>query len=129
MLPVAIIAFALAGVIAGLAIASAGSGLREAQAKIRFTDFWLVPAGAGPLAPGEETLEVGLRSHEGRPVRFSLQISRAGQILLARSPSLRAGETWEHTFAVTEASPGAPVIATLTREGKDYRRLELVPPR
>jgi uncharacterized membrane protein len=128
VLPVATIAFALAGVIAGLAIASAGSGLREAQAKIRFTDFWLVP-GAGPLAPGEETLEVGLRSHEGRPVRFSLQISRAGQILLARSPSLRAGEAWEHTFAVTEASPGAPVIATLSREGKDYRRLELVPPR
>jgi uncharacterized membrane protein len=128
-LPVAILAFALAGVIAGLAIASAGSGLREAQAKIRFTDFWLVPAGGGSLASGEETLEVGLRSHEGRPVRFRLQISRAGQVLLGRSLSLRAGETWEHTFAVAEASPGVPVIATLSREGKGYRRLDLVPPR
>jgi uncharacterized membrane protein len=129
VLPVAILAFALAGVIAGLAIASAGSGLREAQAKIRFTDFWLVPAGADSLAPGEETLEVGLHSHEGRPVRFGLQISSAGQILLSRSLSLRAGETWEHTLAVTEASPGVPVIATLSREGKGYRRLDLVPPR
>jgi uncharacterized membrane protein len=128
-LPVAILAFALAGVIAGLAIASAGSGLREAQAKIHFADFWLVPVGAGSLASGEETLEVGLRSHEGRPVQFGLQLSREGQILLGRSVSLRAGETWKRTFAVTEAPRGVPVIATLTREGKSYRRLDLVPSR
>jgi uncharacterized membrane protein len=129
LLPAAVIAFAVAGVIAGLAIASAGSGLREAQAKIRFTDFWLVPAGAGSLAPGEETLEVGLSSHEGRPVRFGLQVSRAGQIVLGRSLRLRAGETWERNFAVTGAPRGVPVIATLTREGKSYRRLDLVPSR
>lgn len=129
VLPVAIIAFTVAGVIAGLAIASAGNGLREAQAKIRFTDFWLVPAGAVSPASGEETVEIGLHSHEGRPVRFVLRLSRAGQVLLGRSLSLRAGETWERSFAVTEAPRGVPVIATLTREGKSYRRLDLVPSR
>jgi uncharacterized membrane protein len=128
-LPVAIVAFVLAGVIACLAIASAGSGLRDAQAKIRFADFWLVPAGAGTPATGEETLEVGLHSHEGRPVRFGLRLARGGQVLLARSLSLRAGATWEHTFAVSEAPAGVPIVATLTREGKSYRRLDLVPSR
>jgi uncharacterized membrane protein len=127
--PAAIVAFAVAVLIAVFAVASAGDGLRDAQAKIRFTDFWLVPTGSGSLDPIGERLEVGLRSHEGRPTRFSLQLSREGQIFFNRSLSLRAGETWKRSFAVTKAPRGVPVIATLNREGKRYRQLDLVPPR
>jgi uncharacterized membrane protein len=128
-LPVATVAFVLAGVIAGLAIASAGEGLREAQAKIRFTDFWLLPDGAGPLASGGTRLRVGLRSHEGRPVRFGLQLSRDGRTIARRSLRLRAGEEWTRTFVVPEAPRGVPVLASLAREGQPYRRLDVVPPR
>jgi uncharacterized membrane protein len=128
-LPVAIVAFVAAALIAALAVASAGDGLREAQAKIRFTDFWLVPVGSGSLSPIAERLEVGLRSHEGRPTRFSLQLSREGRIFFNRSLSLRAGETWKRSFAVTKAPRGVPVIATLERKGERYRQLSLVPPR
>jgi uncharacterized membrane protein len=127
-LPVAILAFILAGVIAALAIASAGDGLREAQAKIRFTDFWLIPDGAGP-SPGSEQLEVGLRSHEGRPVHFGLQLSRSGRVISSQSLELRGGEERKRTFLVAKAPRGVPVLATLTREGKPYRRLDVVPPR
>jgi uncharacterized membrane protein len=128
-LPVAIIAFVAAALIAALAVASAGDGLREAQAKIRFTDFWLVPAGSGSLGPTAERLEVGLRSHEGRPTRFSLQLSREGRVFYSRSLSLRGGETWKRSFAVTKAPRRVPVIATLDRKGERYRQLSLVPPR
>ncbi len=127
-LPVAILAFAIAAVIAALAIASAGSGLREAQAKIRFTDFWLVPAGAGAHVPGKGALEVGLRSHEGHPARFGLRLSREDQVLFSRNLTLRAGETWQRSLAVAKAPRGVPVVAVLTREGKRYRKLNLVPP-
>jgi len=128
-LPVAILAFILAGFIAGLAIASAGDGLREAQAKIRFTDFWLLPAGAGTVPAGGEDLEVGLRSHEGRPVRFGLQLSSDGRVISRQSLRLRGGEEWKQSFVVAQAPPGVPVLATLTREGEPYRRLDVVPPR
>ena len=127
-LPVAALAFVAAAVIAALAVASAGDGLREAQSKIRFTDFWLVPAG-GAIAPTSERLEVGLHSHEGRPVRFSLQLSRAGEAFFKRSVELRAGEDWRHGFTVTKAPRGVPVVATLYRDGRLYRKLDLVPPR
>jgi uncharacterized membrane protein len=126
-LPVAVIAFAVAALIAALAVASAGDGLREAQAKIHFTDFWLVPAGT--VAPSGEELEVGLRSHEGRPARYSLQLSREERVFFSRSVSLRAGETWKQPFVVTKAPRGVPVVATLIRNGKRYRQLDLVPPR
>ncbi len=128
-LPVAILSFAIAALIAALAIASAGRGLREAQAKIRFTDFWLVPAGTGAHASGEEELEVGLRSHEGQPTRFRLRLSHEEQNLFSRSLTLRAGETWQRSLTVATAPRGVPVIAILTREGKPYRRLNLVLPR
>lgn len=128
-LPVGILAFILAGVIAALAIASAGDGLREAQAKIRFTDFWLLPASAGVVPAGGERLEVGLRSHEGRPVRFDLRLSRDGSVISRQSLKLRGGEEWKQTFVVAKAPHGVPVLATLTREGKPYRRLDVVPPR
>ncbi|HUC06916.1 MAG TPA: DUF1616 domain-containing protein [Solirubrobacterales bacterium] len=128
-LPVAGVAFLIAAVIAALAVVSAGDGLREAQAKIRFTDFWLVTTSAGALAPGEEQLEVGLRSHEGRPSRFGLRLSREGQVFFSRSLRLRAGESWERSFAVTDTPPDVPVVATLTRDGERYRRLDLVPQR
>ncbi len=128
-LPVAIVAFILAGVIAGLAIASAGDGLREAQAKIRFTDFWLLPEGASTLPVGGERLEVGLRSHEGRPVRFGLQLSSDGLVISRQSLKLRSGEEWKRAFVVARAPAGVPVLATLTREGEPYRRLDVVPPR
>jgi uncharacterized membrane protein len=128
-LPVGIVAFAVAAVIAALAIASAGEGLRDAQAKIHFTDFWLLPHGGSALAPTAEQLEVGLRSHEGRPTRFSLQLSRAGRVISTRSLALRGGEEWRQLLAVTKAPRGVPVIATLDRDGKPYRRLDFVPSR
>ena len=128
-LPVAIVAFAIAGLIAALAVASAGDGLREAQSKIHFTDFWLVPNGGGSLAPSGERLEVGLRSHEGRPTRFDLQLSRADHVFFSSTRRLLAGETWQRSFVVTKAPRGVPVVANLIREGKSYRRLDLVPSR
>ncbi len=128
-LPVATVAFAVAALLAALAIASAGQGLRDAQAKIRFTDFWLLPANASTVPVDGEQLEVGLRSHEGRPVRFGLRLSSDGLVISRQSLKLRGGEEWKRAFFVAGAPRGVPVVATLSREGVPYRRLDVVPPR
>jgi uncharacterized membrane protein len=124
-LPVAAAVFVLAAVIAGLAIASAGTGLRDAQAKIHFTDFWLLPGGGGTTTT---KVAVGLRSHEGRPTRYTLVLSRGDIRLASDRLGLRAGERWERTFVVPEAPGDAAVVATLKRDGLPYRRLNLEPP-
>lgn len=121
-LPVAIAIFLVAAVFAGLAIASAGTGLRDAQAKIYFTDFWLLPDGSGATA---SNVTVGLRSHEGRPTRYTLVLSRDGTRLVSEQLRLRAGEQWERTFAVTGAPADGGVIAILKRNGLPYRSLDL----
>jgi uncharacterized membrane protein len=123
-LPVALAVFLVAAVIAGMAIASAGDGLREAQAKIHFTDFWMLPEGAGESATAE-TLAVGLRSHEGRPTRYTLVLSRGGAPFATDHLRLRAGEQWERDFTVTRATADVPVLATLERDGLPYRSLNL----
>jgi len=125
-IPLAAAVFVLAGVIATLAVISAGEGLRDAQAKIRFTDFWLLPGGG----PGAETddLFVGLRSHEGQPRRYALELTRNGEVLARANVRLLAGEKWEKSFAVSAAPRGVPVVAVLDRDGAPYRRLDVVPP-
>jgi uncharacterized membrane protein len=125
-IPVAALAFVLAGVIATLAVISAGNGLRDAQAKIRFTDFWLIPDGGSGAKTDD--LSVGLRSHEGEPRRYTLELTRDGEVLSDEELLLRAGEKWEKSFAVSVAPPGVPVVAVLSREGAPYRRLDVVPP-
>jgi uncharacterized membrane protein len=124
--PVAALAFVVAGVIAALAVISAGEGLRDAQAKVHFTDFWLLPDGRS----GAETdkLVVGLRSHEGQPSRYTLELTRDAEVLSHEDLQLRAGGKWEKSFAVSAAPRGVPVIAVLSRDGAPYRRLDLVPP-
>lgn len=125
-IPLAAVIFVLAGVIAALAVISAGEGLRDAQAKIRFTDFWLLPG----ARPGAETddLSVGLRSHEGQPRRYALELTRDGEVLAEEDVRLRAGEKWEKSFAVSAAPRGVPVVAVLNRDGAPYRRLDVTPP-
>jgi uncharacterized membrane protein len=125
-LPIAGAVFLAAAVIAGMAIASAGDGLRDAQAKIHFTDFWLLPGGGGPRT---EHVSVGLRSHEGRTDHYTVRLSREGLPLTTESLTLRAGEQWERSFAVTKIRRRAPVLATLSREGLPYRSLNFKPSR
>jgi uncharacterized membrane protein len=125
-LPVAAVVFLAAAVIAGMAIASAGDGLREAQAEIRFTDFWLLPGGGGPRI---EHVSVGLRSHEGRVSHYTVRLSRDGLPLATERLALRGGEQWERSFAVTKIRRRDPVVATLSRDGLPYRSLNFVPSR
>jgi len=124
-LPVAAAVFLVAAVIAGMAVASAGDGLREAQAKIHFTDFWMLPEGASGAPTTSATLAVGLRSHEGRPTRYTLVLSRGGAPFATDHLRLRAGEQWERDFTVTSAPVDVPVLATLERDGLPYRSLNL----
>lgn len=128
-LPVAVAIFLAAAVIAGMAIASAGDGLREAQAKIHFTDFWMLPEGDSGAPATSVTVAVGLRSHEGRPARYTLVLSRGGAPLATDHLRLRAGEQWERDFTVTRAAGNVPILATLERDGLPYRSLDLRPAR
>lgn len=128
-LPVAVAVFLVAAVVAGMAIASAGDGLREAQAKIRFTDFWLFPGGNSGAGPNATSLTVGLRSHEGQPTHYTLKLSRKDQLIAAEQLTLQAGEQWERSFAVVTAPSGIPVLATLSRDGLPYRSLNFTPSR
>ncbi len=123
-LPIAIAVFLVAAGIAGLAIASAGNGLRDAQAKIHFTDFWMLPGDNG-AAQASETLAVGLRSHEGRPTHYTLVISRGGVPLATDQLRLHAGQSWEKSYEVTKAPREIPVVATLRRDGLPYRSLDI----
>lgn len=125
LLPAGLV-FILAGAIAALAIVSADHGLHDAQAKIRFTSFWLLP---GKVTAASEGLSVGLRSHEGVPTSYTLRLSREGRPFLTRAVVLNAGEAWERSFSLSATAPGVPVIATLSREGLPYRRLDVTPTR
>ncbi len=124
-LPIALAVFLAAAVIAAMAIASAGDGLREAQAKIHFTDFWMLPEGDSGASTTSATLAVGLRSHEGRSTRYTLVLSRGGAPLATDRLRLHAGEQWERDFTVTRAPGNVPVLATLERDGLPYRSLGL----
>jgi uncharacterized membrane protein len=125
-LPIGVAVFLAAAVIAGMAIASAGDGLRDAQAKIHFTDFWLLPGDAGPRT---QHVSIGLHSHEGRTAHYTVRLSREGLPLATESLTLRAGEQWEQSFAVTKIRQRVPVLASLSRDGLPYRSLDFVPSR
>jgi uncharacterized membrane protein len=125
-LPAAIAVFLVAAVVAGMAIASAGNGLREAQSRLHFTDFWLLPGGA---EPGATAVTVGLRSHEGHPVRYTVRLSRGGAPIAAEPLTLRAGQEWEETFEVAKTPGDAPVLASLGRNGLPYRHLDIAVPK
>ena len=124
-LPIAIAVFLAAAVVAGIAVASAGTGLRDAQAKIHFTDFWMLPDGNGGATATSEALAVGLRSHERGPTRYTLVLSRGGAPIATEHLRLRAGEQWERTFVVAGAPRDVRVVATLRRDGLAYRSLDL----
>lgn len=125
LLPAGLV-FVLAGALAAFAIVSADHGLHDAQAKIHFTSFWLLP---GKATASTENLNIGLRSHEGMPTSYVLRLSREGRSLLTRTLVLSTGEEWERSFSLSRAAAEAPVIATLSREGIPYRRLEVTPSR
>lgn len=122
----AVIVFALSGVLVAFAIVSADHGLRDAQAKIRFTSFWLLPSKAGATTAN---LSVGLRSHEGAPTSYVLRLSREGRPLLTRTLELNTSEEWEGSLSLSTTPTDSPVIAKLSREGIPYRHLEVTPPR
>jgi uncharacterized membrane protein len=126
-LPVAIAVFLAAAVIAAMAIASAGNGLRDAQAKIHFTDFWMIPDRVG--GPTAESFTVGLRSHEGRVTHYTVRLSSQGSPLATEYLTLRAGQQWERSFPVVNELQRVPVLAKLSRDGLPYRSLDLTPPR
>ncbi len=81
----------------------------------------------GP-APKRTTSPSGLRSHEGQPRRYALELTRDGEVLAEEDVRLRAGEKWEKSFAVSAAPRGVPVVAVLDRDGAPYRRLDVTPP-
>jgi uncharacterized membrane protein len=121
----ACLAFVLAAVIAGAAIISASDGLQDAQAKIRFTDFWLLP-GAGAST---DTVRVGVRSHEGAATAYTLRLYRNRAPISTRVLRLQPGDRWERSLTIGSGPRSTPVTAILNREGEPYRRLDVTPPR
>lgn len=121
----ACLAFVLAAVIAGAAIVSASDGLQDAQAKIHFTDFWLLP-GEGAAS---DSVRVGVRSHEGGTTAYTLHLYRSRAQVSTRVLTLQPGDQWERILPIGTGPRRAPVTAILNREGEPYRRLDLSPPR
>ena len=115
----------LAGAIAAMAIASAGNGLRDAQAKIHFTDFWLLPDGrsgaddnphgrpAQPRGPAEPL-------HAGTHPRDE-SLSPAG------AEAARRAEVGTE-LPVRDAPGGCRSSPSSAAKGS-YRSLDLTPPR
>lgn len=114
----------VAAALAAISVVSATNGLHDAQSRIRFTSFWMLPS-----AGESGSVAVGVRSHEGRPTRYRLKLEAGGRRLAAADIRLKAGQTWEARFPVGEEPGDAAVLAELNREGKRYRRLALVIPR
>jgi uncharacterized membrane protein len=128
-LPVSTAAFVVAALVAALAIDSATHGLHDAEAKIHFTDFWLLPSTNPVEGSGGDRLQVGLRSYEGSPTRYQLRISIGGRTLVRKDIELSNGEQWERSLSLGEATPGATVIAALIRADERYRVLDFSVPR
>lgn len=121
-LPLAVAAFLTAGIVAGLSIASAGDGLHKAQAKLDFTEFWMLP-GASP-----NRVAIGVRSHESHPAHYRLVLEREGRSVARIPLRLPANGSWEESFALPSGASGGRVFAELRREGRVYRKLDLEMP-
>lgn len=119
--------FAIAAVLVVAAIVSAIGGLRDAQARIRFTGFWLVPAAEVIPAPAGRSLIVGLRSHEGRRTRYRLLLRDGNRRIADQTIELRSGQAWEREISLPEQPGRGEVVATLRRDGTPYRSLYLKP--
>jgi uncharacterized membrane protein len=122
--PLALVLLLAATGLAVVAVVSATNGLHEAQAKIRFTSFWMLPA-----STDGGMVSVGIRNHEGRRAHYRVELQRSGRTFRVAKVALKAGEAWEQPFAVGKGPADVPVRAELSREGTPYRYLELAVPR
>lgn len=119
----------LAALIALGALGLARFGASQ-QATPGFTQLWILPAEAA----GDNTVRLGISSHEAAAARYKLQIKAAGAVV-GEWPSiaLDPGGRWETTIALPTSRERAGTVEALLYRADDpdtvYRRGALAPPR
>lgn len=116
--------FATAVLVVCAAVGLARQGA-QAHAPFRFTEFWLVPAGAS--AP---TYELGVRNGEGRTTNYAIELANGNQrVGYWPDVTLQPGEVFRTELSAAASSrPGQRFEARLYREGARgavYRRVWL----
>ncbi|MEA2375913.1 MAG: hypothetical protein QOD53_2376 [Thermoleophilaceae bacterium] len=106
------------------ALALSHAGAVDQRSDARFTQFWLVPRGAGRSA------EVGVRNEEQGATTFRVLVlgpPPAGGTLLDRTVALGPGRSWTGRIVLPPTAGPARVDATLFRAGRaaPYRRVHL----
>lgn len=107
--------------IAGGAIAIATAGQHRQLERERFTALWILPKGSGK----DFSARIGVTSHEAKRLRFGLRASQGGRALGHWSLTLAPGGEWRAALPASAIVGHKPVVATLSREGRIYRRVAL----
>jgi hypothetical protein len=115
------VAFVVAIAIAGWAIAIATAGQNRQLDREHFTALWMLPSGTGD----EFEARIGVANHEGKPLKLLLSASQGGRALRRWHLNLEPDREWSAVLASTTITGKAPVVATLYREGRVYRRVAL----
>lgn len=109
----------LAAAVAGGAIGVASDGDHDQTDRTRFATLWAVPA-------SDTTWTVGVENHGDRAFDYRLEVTRGESLIADRPVALAANQSWTTEIASSfPASAARPLIATLYRDGRAYRRVAL----
>ena len=96
----------------------------EQQASPSFTELWL---SADETIP-QDTLEIGLISHEHQTMTYRLELGGADDSLIQtwENITIAPGTTWQSSIALSSTNTVYPVVGRLYRAGdiQPYRRVD-----
>jgi uncharacterized membrane protein len=119
--PLAIAATVVAIAIAGASLAVASGGQERELDRALFSGFWIAPV-RGTGEPAAE-LSVGVQNHEDRTIEYRVVVTTRGRTIDESSFILEDEEVWSSQVPAEEAE--GPVLASLYREGRLYRRVKV----
>lgn len=116
--PLAMAAFVAAIAIAAVSIAVASGGQERELDRALFTGFWIAPV-EGATAE----ISVGVQNHENHAIEYRLVVTTKGRTIDDWRIALEDEATWSNRVPADEAE--GPVLASLYRDGRLYRRVKL----
>jgi uncharacterized membrane protein len=120
---------ALLGAAAALILGAVGIAVGGAsQQRETFSELWLLPSND----PTSSQVTVGLRSMEGQPTHFRLQVRDGDRVALdAQDIELSNGQTWQTSLDVAGDEPASASLEAIAYRADapdtPYRRVELRP--
>jgi uncharacterized membrane protein len=119
--PLAVVAIVAAVAIAAVSIVVASGGQERELDRARFSGFWITPV-RGTGDPAAE-ISVGVQNHQDQTTEYRLIVTTRGRTIDEWRLTLEDEETWSNQVPADEAE--GPVLASLYRDGRLYRRVKV----